>query len=137
MAINVLEHIENDHIVLKQLFRILAPKRKLIVLVPAHLWLYSNFDRILGHYRRYTIKELRNKLNNAGFNIEKLEYTNTIAAILWWLNFCILKSKNISLLAAKMVDSIIPVIHLIERVINPPVGLNLFCVANAPEKKSV
>jgi len=54
LYIDVLEHIENDRSEVCRVVDLLAPGGHLIVLAPAHAWLYSEFDRAIGHYRRYT-----------------------------------------------------------------------------------
>lgn len=59
LYIDVLEHIENDSGELQTVARHLAPGGHLIVLAPAHSWLMSEFDRSIGHYRRYNRRTLR------------------------------------------------------------------------------
>lgn len=56
--IDVIEHIEDDSGELKKAVRYLVRGGNLIVLVPAHQMLFSNFDRSIGHYRRYSRKQL-------------------------------------------------------------------------------
>jgi SAM-dependent methyltransferase len=58
LYIDVLEHIEDDRGELKRAAQHLAPGSHLVVLCPAHAWLFSPFDRAIGHYRRYTAREL-------------------------------------------------------------------------------
>ncbi len=56
--IDVLEHIENDRDELSKAARLLKESGYLIVLAPAHQWLYTPFDREIGHYRRYNKSSL-------------------------------------------------------------------------------
>jgi SAM-dependent methyltransferase len=56
--IDVIEHIENDTDELKKASSFLKPGGHLIVLVPAHNYLYSEFDKSIGHFRRYNKKML-------------------------------------------------------------------------------
>jgi SAM-dependent methyltransferase len=58
LYVDVLEHIEDDAGELATAARRLRPGGVLIVLAPAHNWLYSPFDRAIGHYRRYTRRSL-------------------------------------------------------------------------------
>ena len=58
LYVDVLEHIEDDTGELAAAARALGPAGALIVLAPAHGWLYSPFDRAIGHYRRYTRRSL-------------------------------------------------------------------------------
>jgi len=59
LYIDVLEHIEDDGGELRRAAELLGPGGHLIVLSPAHQWLFSEFDRSIGHYRRYTTGMLR------------------------------------------------------------------------------
>ena len=67
---DVLEHIEDDHAALAGVHRVLAPEGRLYLAVPAHGALWSNEDRIAGHFRRYSLGKLRRKLDQAGFTVE-------------------------------------------------------------------
>jgi SAM-dependent methyltransferase len=58
LYVDVLEHVEDDAAELEAASKILRPNGALIVLAPAHRWLYSPFDRAIGHYRRYTRRSL-------------------------------------------------------------------------------
>jgi ubiquinone/menaquinone biosynthesis C-methylase UbiE len=57
--IDVLEHIESDREELEGAYRLLSPGGHLIVLSPAHQFLYTTFDHGLGHFRRYSRETLR------------------------------------------------------------------------------
>lgn len=57
--IDVLEHIEDDSGELRLAADRLRPGGRIVVLSPAFQWLYSEFDRAIGHYRRYSLKALR------------------------------------------------------------------------------
>jgi SAM-dependent methyltransferase len=58
LYVDVLEHIEHDRAELARAADLLAPKGALIVLSPAFQFLFSDFDRSVGHYRRYTAESL-------------------------------------------------------------------------------
>lgn len=68
-AFDVLEHIEEDEIVLRQMQAALKPDGTLLVTVPQHPWLWSSLDEYAHHYRRYTASELCKKVVAAGFTI--------------------------------------------------------------------
>lgn len=59
LYIDVLEHIEQDADEIVEASRRLASRGHLVVLSPAHPWLCSEFDRAIGHYRRYTRTSMR------------------------------------------------------------------------------
>ena len=59
LYIDVIEHIENDRLELENVKNLLKPNGHLIVLVPAYQYLFSEFDKAIGHYRRYNKSMLR------------------------------------------------------------------------------
>jgi SAM-dependent methyltransferase len=59
LYIDVLEHIEDDKAELARAAALLRPAGRLIVLSPAHSFLYNRFDKAIGHYRRYSAGSLR------------------------------------------------------------------------------
>jgi SAM-dependent methyltransferase len=80
---NVLEHIEDDSSILKQLNTKLNTGGKLVIYVPAFQALYSELDEKVGHYRRYEKQELLKKLNSAGFRVDKFYYSDSIGFFAW------------------------------------------------------
>lgn len=71
---DVLEHLEDDFLALKCIEKMLKPKGKVILTVPAHQWLWCQDDVTAGHRRRYTRKSLKNLFLKAGFEIISVEY---------------------------------------------------------------
>lgn len=74
LVLDVMEHIEKDEEFLVEISRILEQEGKLVLTVPAFNWLYSTFDQMVGHYRRYTLKELKHKIEKAGFQLKRSTY---------------------------------------------------------------
>jgi len=77
-ALDVIEHIDEDIKSLEAIRYLLKPSGKAIITVPAYMFLWSSFDEMNEHKRRYTLPELRQKLISAGFQIEKISYFNTL-----------------------------------------------------------
>ena len=75
---NVLEHIEDDVAILKQLQAKLISNGYLYLYLPANMILWSALDTEVGHYRRYQIAELKQKLTKAGFIIKKIHYADSV-----------------------------------------------------------
>ena len=73
---NVLEHIEDDVSVLKEMRQQLTDGGRLCLYLPAKMLLWSKLDEVVGHYRRYEISELRLKCKDAGFKIIKIHYAD-------------------------------------------------------------
>jgi SAM-dependent methyltransferase len=68
-AFDLLEHIEEDEAVLKQIYKALKPGGVVFVTVPQHRWLWSTVDEYSCHIRRYSANELHQKVCSAGFEI--------------------------------------------------------------------
>lgn len=75
---DVLEHVEQDVETLNVLRDRLADNGKLLITVPAYQWLWSGHDEFLHHKRRYTKRAMIRKLQNAGFDIERATYFNSL-----------------------------------------------------------
>ena len=61
LYVDVLEHIENDRGELERAAVLLADGGYLVVVAPAHQWLFSAFDEAVGHFRRYNREQLRRR----------------------------------------------------------------------------
>lgn len=77
-ALDVIEHIDQDVESLKVMHSCLAKDGKAIITVPAYMFLWSAFDEMNQHKRRYTLTELKTKLLDAGYTIKKITYFNTL-----------------------------------------------------------
>jgi len=75
---DVLEHIEEDVATLLAVRRLLAARGRVLLTVPAYSWLWSTHDEHLHHKRRYSIRELQEKLAASGLLIEKVSHFNTL-----------------------------------------------------------
>ena len=75
---NVLEHIESDQYALSEFFEHLNKGGRLLIYVPAFPFLYSDMDKQIGHYRRYTKADLVKKVESAGFQIKVCFYHDSI-----------------------------------------------------------
>jgi len=76
-ALDVLEHIGDDELAIRECFRVCKGGGYFISTVPAYKFLWSEHDEALSHKRRYTATALKTKLEAAGFRIEKLSYVIT------------------------------------------------------------
>ncbi len=128
VCLNVLEHIENDLFALEQMYLALKPGGKLALLVPAHKILYGEFDRAVGHYRRYEKREMIDKLNQAGFSSCKVKYFSIAAALPWLINGRLLKRDYLPVGQTNLANRLVPLLKF-ERLIGPPCGLSLIAIA--------
>jgi SAM-dependent methyltransferase len=134
VCLNVLEHIEDDFNAVCRIRELLQPGGKMILLLPQHEWLYGSYDRVVGHYRRYTRKGIQELLTRAGFETKHLKNFNFLSIPAWWVNACVFKKKRMSKYQLKFYDLIVPAMRFIERILPLP-GLSLICIAEKiPDK---
>jgi len=128
--INVLEHIEHDQAELNAVFHALPPGGRMLIFVPALPFLMGRLDYEVGHFRRYTLRELKSKCSAAGFSIKMAHYFDALGILPWWIKFCLLKSNTIEPAAVRINDRwVVPVSRAIESVLTPPLGKNVILVA--------
>jgi SAM-dependent methyltransferase len=77
LALDVIEHVDDDFGILTSLFQILRPGGHLIVTVPAFDALWSEHDEINHHKRRYRAPHLKSLIETAGFEMDRITYCNT------------------------------------------------------------
>ncbi len=93
VTIDVLEHIEHDEATLEKFNRLLKDFGQLIVVVPALPWIYGVRDKNIGHVRRYSKRELIEKIARAGFTIEKVRFWNMLGVAPYFIAEKILKRE--------------------------------------------
>jgi SAM-dependent methyltransferase len=134
VMINVLEHIEDDVAALASLRRLLVPGGRVVLYIPALNGLYGPWDRKVGHYRRYSKWRMRRVLDAAGLVEVDLRYMNSLSIPAWW----IFSHGNVERSVAGRLNlwdkTGVPLGRLIESVIPPPLGCNVFCVARAKDE---
>jgi SAM-dependent methyltransferase len=131
LCLNVLEHIRDDVQALKNM-KSLAPEGKLILAVPAFPSLYGVEDKAVGHYRRYSRRELAEKTRAAGYRVDRIFYFNSLGAIFWFLKGRVLSSPPTTPANVSLYDRLfVPVLSLIESAVPVPFGQSLIIVATA------
>jgi 2-polyprenyl-3-methyl-5-hydroxy-6-metoxy-1,4-benzoquinol methylase len=129
IAINVLEHIQDDKMALRQLRDLLNVGGILVMLVPANKFLYNIIDKSIGHWRRYTKDELRAKVKECGFGIDRMFFFNILGMVGWYINGNICKNPVINKQASGIFDKLIPVMRIIEKALGRRMGLSIICFA--------
>lgn len=134
-SLNVLEHVEHDSEALAEIFRILRPGKRLMLYVPAFMVLYTSVDRKIGHYRRYSVKELRQKLGAAGFEIEKSRYEDFLGFFVTLLYKALDRKQDgtINPSMLKLYDRwLFPLSRLLSRIFGAWIGKNAHVLAVKP-----
>lgn len=133
MYINVLEHIEDDIEEMKNVYSVLKPGGHILTFSPAMNFLMSDFDRSIGHFRRYSLGEMKSKMKAAGFEIVQAYYMDSIGIIPWFLFFTLMKKKLNSKSADIYDKFVIPTLKAIEPNSILPFGKNIMVIGRKKE----
>lgn len=128
VCLNVLEHIKDDEQSLLNIYRLLNKGGSAVVLVPAGKLLYSQYDKLLGHFRRYNSDELKEKAVKAGFKISEVRYLNWWAAIGWFVFLKILRRSEFPEKEVGIFDILGKYFLWIEKYIKMPFGLSVLII---------
>lgn len=132
ICLNVLEHIADDRGTLRRMRSTLAPGGRLCLLVPQGPALYGTLDSALGHERRYTRRELREKVEEAGFVVEKLFNFNRVSVPFWFLRGRVLRRRTFGRFTLWIYERHVWLWRLLDRVLPWP-GISLVCIGRVPE----
>lgn len=132
VCMNVLEHIEDDRGTLSRFLGLLKPGGRLVLVVPAHKWLFNPLDSNDGHFRRYEKPELKARMEEAGFRILHEGRFNLFGIAGWLINGTILRRKDLPAGQMGLFDRLAPLLFRLERLVGPPAGLSLLCVGEKP-----
>lgn len=143
LTLDMLEHLKDDRSALSEIFRVLKPGGSLIIFVPAFQFLWSFQDEISHHQRRYTAKELKEKVVQAGFQIKKLTYVNSLLFPIIWFGRIMLRAfpKHFKITSENQLHPVwmngllyrvflaeMPLLHFT----NLPLGVSILCVCKKP-----
>lgn len=128
VCLNVLEHIKNDMFALEQMKAALKPGGHLVLLVPAHQFLYGAFDEAVGHYLRYGKRQLRERIRATGLHLKSMHFFNLAATLPWFINGRLLRRAYLPNDQVSLADKLVPLLKL-ERFIGPPFGISLIAIS--------
>jgi glycosyltransferase involved in cell wall biosynthesis len=132
VCLNVLEHIADDTAVLRRLHEVLPGGARLVFLVPYNAKLYSQFDRQIGHCRRYGKRELDIKMTDAGFGVERQFYFNKVGVAAWWFGNVLFRQRTLTPGQLRVYNFLTPLFRLLD-VLLPTTGLSTVVVARKPD----
>jgi SAM-dependent methyltransferase len=126
---NVLEHIEDDAGALDAMAEALKPGGRLGLLVPANPRLYGPLDKAYRHFRRYTKPLVRERVLNAGLELDDLYSFNALGIPGWWAQNRRGGSAELSRGSLKAYEMLLRAWKPVERRWRPPVGLSVIARA--------
>jgi SAM-dependent methyltransferase len=128
--VNVLEHIEDDARELSMIYQTLEKGGRCFIFVPALQALYGEFDRRIGHFRRYAKKDIEAKCRAAGFRVVKSKYFDLSGILPWFVKYKLLRSDSLESGAVALYDRLaVPLVSRLEKRLPMPVGKNILLVA--------
>ena len=130
---NVLEHIDDDSAALERFRDLLRPGGQILVLVPAHPWIFSELDRGLSHRRRYTPQALGELAEASGLPVERMRHFNPLAVLGWWVNGKVLRRCVLPSFQLRAYTRLaVPLSALLDRCNPFPLGISLLALLRKP-----
>lgn len=129
-AFNVLEHIEDDRAALADWYRLLRPGGRLLVYVPAFQVLWTGMDHKVGHFRRYTARDLRRLTASLGGQLLLVRYADVLG-VLATLVYRVINNGSGDLHLGSLVfydRFAFPVSRALDRITSRFLGKNVFVV---------
>jgi SAM-dependent methyltransferase len=137
-TLNVLEHIEDDEGTLRELFAMVRPGGAVAVYSPAFELLMSDFDRAIGHVRRYRKRELTQKFERAGYEIVEARYVNMPGFFAWLLVSRLLRKRPTDSGLSRLYDrAVVPMTRWVEQRVRPPFGQSVLVIGRVPISRTV
>jgi SAM-dependent methyltransferase len=124
-SFNVFEHIDDDRTVARRLIERLAPGGHMLVLVPAHRFLYGPNDESVGHCRRYSRADVVKLLEP--LSIVEARAVNPLGAIGWFAAGRVLRRSDIPAGPLRFYDRLVPALRSLDR-LHIPFGLSIWAV---------
>jgi SAM-dependent methyltransferase len=133
VAVNVIEHIEDDAALVARLTALLRPGGRLVIYVPACPFAYGSLDVALGHFRRYTRPSLTALLSGAGLSVQPPRYVNLAGLAGWLLNGRLLRVPQMPPVQVSLFERLLPLVRLEDR-LSLPIGLGVYTIATKPAR---
>jgi SAM-dependent methyltransferase len=132
LYIDVLEHIAGDREELDRAATHLKPGGRIIVLSPAHQWLFTPFDEAIGHVRRYNKASLLSAKPTA-LVVDKLFYLDSVGMLASLGNRLLLRQSSPTVGQIKLWDSwMVPVSRVLDRFTGFGLGKSIVAVFRKP-----
>ncbi|MHB1342382.1 MAG: class I SAM-dependent methyltransferase [Coriobacteriia bacterium] len=145
IALDVLEHCEDDVAAAVEAVRVLAPGGVFVLTVPALMSLWGPHDELNAHHRRYTARSLREALTSAGLTVDRITYFNTVLLPIGYITRIIARITRSHAVAGVDVppaalNAMLQGAFSLERPwlrrFGLPIGMSLLAVATVPRSKT-
>jgi SAM-dependent methyltransferase len=128
LYIDVLEHIAKDRLELSEAGQRIVRGGYLVVLSPAHQWLYSPFDAAIGHVRRYA-RDTLGVCRPEGFRLVSMQYLDSVGVMASLANRCLLRSAEPTPSQIQLWDKkLVPMSRLLDRLTGYHLGKSILAV---------
>lgn len=127
-ALNVVEHIQDDELAIKNAHKLLVPGGILIILVPAFSMLYNRLDHELFHYRRYVKRDLNLLFQKQNLTILKSFYFNAAGIAGWFVSGKIQRNKTLPQNQVRLYDWFVPFFRILDKLLLNRVGLSVITI---------
>ncbi len=114
ICLNVLEHVDDDAVALRNIHSVLAPGGRAIVLVPHDPAVHGTLDECLGHRRRYTTQQVQALAERTGFKLDEVLLFNRVGRPAWRLNGQLLKRRDFGLIQVLSLNALTPLFRRID-----------------------
>jgi ubiquinone/menaquinone biosynthesis C-methylase UbiE len=129
IAYNVLEHIEDDVAALASMRRLVRVGGYVTIIVPAFEIGMSDFDRKIGHFRRYRTSMVAERMRAAGLEPVSVRYINFVGLVMWVLLVRCLHQPPRNSAALRLYDRlVVPAVARLESKVSFPFGQSVFAV---------
>ncbi len=132
VCLNVLEHVKEADLAVRNLFDVLAPGGRAIVLVPQDQSIFGALDTALGHHLRYSQPQLRERLERAGFVVEKMIEFNRVSRPGWWFTGKVLKRQTLARFPLRIFNSLVWLWKKIDESLPWP-AVSIIAIARKPD----
>lgn len=140
-ALDVVEHLDDDRLGLREMLRVLRPGGMALLFVPAFMFLWGVQDDVSNHRRRYTMSTLKQAVEDSGFVVERATYANLtffapILAGRLLMRATGLRPASENNINVGFLNGILGRVLGAERLLlhkmNLPIGVSAICIARRP-----
>lgn len=129
VAVNVLEHIQDDVRALRSFRGLVREGGHVVIVVPAFPFAFSRFDAEIGHFRRYRRGSLRAAMEAADLEVVHIRYVNSVGLIAWFIAMRVLRMRPGRGASLRLYDRlVVPLVRRVEQLGAPPFGQSVLAV---------